>query len=423
MIVVSVSIFIICFANLLYYSIILPLPSPSPLKPQLIDDIIGNMLFATAWMLSVLRLPFTITPYLLKLSLSLIFLNRFQILWGNRWVQALRLIGDFFNLILTSSVLIALSNSQIKSPIACVLIYLFSSAELIRLLSEKGQSLFSALWQQLPHQTFAQWLDGKNIPASPILKFLKRYSKYYILTDEERCLFLSRLLIQKSRRDRQTACKLAYFSGFKIVARDRALRQGDVRDIASGQVYIHRGWTNDPWLLMGLAMRRTPWIFDPRFLTRPFYYRSTANRLMTLSILRRARYSPPFAWYQFGHEIKVARYALFFIVCRKLGFDLEEPVRADGTYNFDPLIKWLKSKLRPVEERTNQHPLWSDEELIVHLASQPLVDPYTIASRYAYPLKYVEDILMPRLNQEHPESDVLRDQALPSEGSALHQEA
>ena len=48
-------------------------------------------------------------------------------------------------------------------------------------------------------------------------------------------------------------------------------------------------------------------MFDPRELPRPFAYRTGANRIVTNFVLCHARFSPSFAWYQFGHEIKAAK--------------------------------------------------------------------------------------------------------------------
>src|SRR5262245_30371060 len=93
---------------------------------------------------------------------------------------------------------------------------------------------------------------------------------------------------------------------------------------AKGEVFIHRNWTNDPWLLIGQGMRRAPWMFDPRYLRRPFYYRTESNRLATLFVLQHARYSPSYACYQFGHEIKAARYDFVYRCLRWIGLDIEE---------------------------------------------------------------------------------------------------
>ncbi len=181
---------------------------------------------------------------------------------------------------------------------------------------------------------------------------------------------------------------------------DHYLRSGDVRDIARGEVFIHRRWANDPWLLIGLALRRAPWIFDPRELARPFRYRTTANRVMTSFVLRHARFSPPFAWYQFGHEIKAASHDLVLRTLGLLGFEYEAPLRADGTY--------------PFEADAAGHPedrLWTDEaalqDIRQRLAAGEVLSDLDIAQQYTYPCCYVVEVLLPRLHgvletQEEP---------------------
>ena len=79
-------------------------------------------------------------------------------------------------------------------------------------------------------------------------------------------------------------------------------------------------------------------MFDPRYLRRPFYYMTEANRLATLFVLQHARYSPSFALFQFGHEIRVARLHFFYVILRRTGLDIEEKVMADGTFQFDQFI-------------------------------------------------------------------------------------
>jgi hypothetical protein len=172
-----------------------------------------------------------------------------------------------------------------------------------------------------------------------------------------------------------------------------------VRDVANGEVFIHGPWTNDPWLLIGMAIRRSPWMFDPRYLRRPFYYMTEANRLTTLLVLEYARYSLPFAIFQFGHEIRVARLHLFYLLLRQLEIDIEFKVSADGTFQFDQLICWFEKRFGMTKVKAR--PLYSDEEVIAdilcnHPAGEPLAS-LDIAERYTYPLKYVEEVLITKI--------------------------
>jgi hypothetical protein len=190
----------------------------------------------------------------------------------------------------------------------------------------------------------------------------------------------------------EVAQKLAYFTGFRLVPDTLNLRAGRVRDVARGEIFIHLGWLNDPWLLKGLALRRTPWIFDPRWLRRPFYYRTEANPLVTCFVLRHWKYCPPYAWYQFGHQIKAARYKLFYELCRGLWRNLETPVLCDGAVEPEPLLHfWFKLGRA-------RRPLWSETEVRQAVTDMPVeVSSEEIAVRFTLPLLYVKEVLRPRL--------------------------
>jgi hypothetical protein len=180
-----------------------------------------------------------------------------------------------------------------------------------------------------------------------------------------------------------------------------------VRDVARGEVFIHRRWTNDPWLLIGQALRRTPWFFDPRYLRRPFYYRTEANRLVTRFVLCHARHAWPYALFQFGHEIKAARHDAFYRVLRRVGANVEAKVCADGTFRFEPLMGWLEAHARRAVV-LQPPPLWSDDEVIADIVRQgkagERLTAFDVAARYTYPLKYVEEVLLPKINRAQIEA-------------------
>lgn len=352
-------------------------PRPQPVQPRRWDTMLGALFYGAAYAVSLLRLPFAFLPYLLKVFLILVTRDRLN--WSGYGFQALRLAGDFANLLLT----ISLIETFTAQPVFLFALYLAAGAEAVRLLSEKGQMLFSAAWQSLPHRRIALRLH--RVPC------FSRYCAYYALDDAARLAYLVRALRVLPIEDSDAAARLAYFSGFCAVPRDHSLRCGAVRSVAAGEVYIHPGWSNDPWLLVGQALRRAPWVFDPRYLPRPFYYRSQSNRVVTRFVLNHARYSLPYAWYQFGHECKVARYDAFFRLMRYLGWEFEMPVPEDGVYRFDPLLNRLALRRSAPVLR----PLWTDAEVIADLARQrPLPSAEAIAARYTYPLKYVEDVLL-----------------------------
>jgi len=340
--------------------------------------------YGLALMLSVVRLPFALLPYCGKLSTFFVLRTHFEHLWMQPSIQGVRLAGDFLNVPLTLGAFAFISRSS-HLPLWLTI---SAGAEIIRLTAEKGSMMFSAVWQQLPHRRLAQ-----------ALPFLPRYVDYYSRTAEDRLTCLYRALTVCTSVDQAAARKLAYFHAFRSVPDRLPLRTGLVRDVATGEVLIHNAWINDPWLLIGQALRRAPWLFDPRFLRRPFYYRTEANPAATRFVLQYAFLSPPYAWYQFGHEIKAARYTWFFRLARWFDRTWEKPVQADGSYEFDPLLRWL-DRTRPDR---SARPLWTDDEVIADVlergALNPVLPALELAERYTYPLKYVEEVLRPRLLQ------------------------
>lgn len=347
-----------------------------------------------AYFLSLIRLPFAVVPYLLKLILYCCLGGFFAGAWSKRSVQLLRTIGDFINFWFTTFLFYKVYEFHQFTSIKYVLL-LSILVEAIRLLAEKGVMIYSAFWQIIPHRLIAQRLYIKKKPH-----ILKTYCRYYLLSDEERLVAVLRRLKAKARLLKifETSAKLNYVSSFQIVPDAMDLRGGNVRNVARGIVYVHASWTNNPGVLCGQALRRSPWIFDPRYLRRPFYYRTEANRLMTLFVFKNARLCPLFVIYQFGHEIKSARFDAFFRCARWLGYELEETVRADGTYNFDPLARSIFSY--PSKSAiNNSHPLWTDEEIMADIIKRPTPSALEIAEKYTYPLIYVQEVLLAKLSK------------------------
>ncbi len=212
-----------------------------------------------------------------------------------------------------------------------------------------------------------------------------------------------RALKQRAQFDEDMADRLEYIAAFRIIPQCYGLRSGRVRDVAQAEVFIHASWTSDPWLLMGMAMRRAPWMFDPRYLRRPFYYMTEANRLATLLVLEHARYSPLYAVFQFGHEIRVARMHFFYKLLRRLNADIEEKVLADGTFQFDQMICWLERRLGRGHSEPGQRYLYTDEEVIADILCKheagEVIRAEDVACHYTYPLKYVEEVLLRKIER------------------------
>lgn len=343
--------------------------------------------YAIACALSLLRLPLALAPYLCKICLFHISGGWLQKHWDDDSIQLLRIVGDALNALIAGYFLY-LTSTWGGIPSLEVALTLALSAELTRLCAEKGMMLFSAGWQVLPHRQAAAWLEQRRLTGA-----FDAYCRYYQQTDEARL----EQILETLRCYASHEPKLRYLRGFQIVPESTGLRCGQVRDIAHGVVYIHARWSNHPGLLYGLALRRSPWIFDPRYLARPFFYRTQANRQMTLLVFEHARLCPLYAVYQFGHEIKTARYEAFFRLARWLGLPLEKPVRANGVYAFEPLAVSLR--IIPSAAATPSA-LWNDDEVLRDLAGKATPSPLEIAERYTYPLLYVEEVLLPKIESQ-----------------------
>ena len=393
-------------ANLGWYCLLGPATPARPLRATSLDRWAGDGLYAAAALLAVPRAIFAALPGAARLAATLLWGRRFRRRWESAPLQALRLLGEIFNLWLTPAgamLLLGIDHTSAGYPLVLVA----AGAEAVRLAAQKGQMCFSGAWQRLDHRAIAGRIGSWRAARGWLdltLRPLGRYCRYYRLTDDARLALVETALRQRSRHDPATSARLNYFGGFRIVPDQHYLRSGDVRDIVTGEVFIHRAWTNDPWLLIGQALRRTPWIFDPRYLARPFHYRTGANRLVTLFILRHARYSPPYAWYQFGHEIKAASFAPAYWLLRRLGWDIEGKVLADGTYDFDLALAYLAWRQERSGSPRQQRLLCNDDEVVSEQRSRALDGgppaPLAIARRYAYPLKYVDEVLFPRLERE-----------------------
>ncbi|MDQ2717708.1 MAG: hypothetical protein M3Z08_22675, partial [Chloroflexota bacterium] len=352
--------------ELLYYVFFIPDPKQKPLTFSALDKYLGVAAYTVAYVLSLLRAPLGLLPYLVKIVIFFGLKVRYESARSTYFREVLNMLGDVLNLG-GSSLCIFLIVGKPASALPGLILYLPIWAECVRLLTERVPIIYSAAWQLTPHKRVARLLlacQHSGLPWRVIARCLARYCRYYAPVDAERAAYVLETLKQRARQDGDLACRLEYMHAFRIMPLEHGLRGGSVRDVARGEVWIHAAWTNDPWLLVGMAIRRAPWMFDPRYLRRPPYYMTQSNRLATLLVLQHARYSPPFAVFQFGHEIRVARLHLFYLVLRWLGADIEAKVLADGTFQFDQLICSLDVAIHPDHAPEKQRPLWSDEEAI-----------------------------------------------------------
>src|SRR5579863_1248480 len=290
------------------YTLLIPDPSQKSFKVRKIDAYLGKALYTIAYLLSLLRAPLGLVPYLTKMFIFFVLSISYESPRSTYFRECINLLGDIVNLVLTTLLVwIIIGPPGIYTP--AWILYLPIGAEIIRLLAERIPVVFSALWQLLPHRRIALAIQSRQQTRlfwQLVARYLHRYCRYYALTHFERMHDLLLLLKARAINDADLSNRLAYIQAFRIIPQHFGLRGGRVRDVAKGEVYIHESWTSDPWLLIGMAIRRAPWMFDPRYLRRPFYYMTEANRAATLFVLEHARYSPLFAVFQFGHEIRVA---------------------------------------------------------------------------------------------------------------------
>jgi hypothetical protein len=363
------ALFILLAANALFYLIYVPREKTAKTLLRLSVSYFSYL----AGILSLLRLPFAALPYIAKLLCYLALRKKFKAAWNSSFFQSVRLAGDFLNL--------GLSFLFWSALLADRLLVIFALAECIRLISEKGFIVFSALWQRLPLEKFERRIQRLVIKND--------WLDYYALPPEEKIDILCRAVFSYVEVDQ----RFRYFSRFKILPAPMNLRAGSVRGIARGEIFIHAAWLNDPWLCLGMCARRSAWIFDPRRVPRPFYYRSAANRLMTEFALEYADLFPPFAVYQLGHEIKSARFGIFFKLARAFSFELESYVQKDGTYKFDPLLARIGFALG-FESEVKDTPLYADATALFEIINKDqAVTPAMVAEEYSYPLLYVEEVL------------------------------
>lgn len=370
-----------------YYLSFAPLQAPSQAYTPL-DSYLAQLIHLSAYLLAPGRWPFTLLPWIGKRCFFLLFNKSAYQMWHSLPLQLARLLGEALNLSLTSSILIYWASSAPSRVIAFFASYLIST-ELLRLSAQKGQMVMSGVWQQIPHRRIAALLQAWGFKQS----FVQTYCHYYLASDEERLSLITAYLKQIAPSSPIARRRLRHFHGFQIVPDSHQLRSGHVRDVANGLVFVHRAWSNDPHLLIGQALRRSPWIFDPRELARPFRYRTQANCLMCAFVLQHMAWCAPYAYYQFGHEIKAAGHDLWLRLVWVLSFDQEDKVDSQGVFHFN-------------ERPASVEQLWSESELFQALSERlkhgETLIAEQIAQEYTFPLLYIKEVVLPQLAHQQP---------------------
>src|SRR5262249_10473907 len=126
--------------------------------------------------LSLLRLPFTILPYLTKVALFLLTRGQFVTVWrSNNGIQLLRILGDGLNFWLTLAIAVGVF-ADLSGPLQLA-VMLATVAEATRLITEKGQMLVSAGWQLLPYRSIAMRIPSAWAMRGPLTRYVAYYRR------------------------------------------------------------------------------------------------------------------------------------------------------------------------------------------------------------------------------------------------------
>lgn len=151
------------------YTFLLPDSSQYSLKTHPLEKRTGQAAYITAYILSLLRAPLGLLPYLTKLFIIFILNIPYDSPRSTYFREVVNMLGDFLNLGLITFLVLLFIGPPTLQPLTCIL-YLPIVAELVRLLAERIPIIFSALWQLLPHRSIARTLQSR-----PQLRIVKRY--------------------------------------------------------------------------------------------------------------------------------------------------------------------------------------------------------------------------------------------------------
>ena len=106
-------------SQLFCYAWFTPEITPRPIPITRFDKWFAWFLYGSAYILSLLRLPFAILPYWLKLLRFVFFKQHYQVSDYHIWVEGLRIVGDAANWVVG---IILVEHISLVSPVVkCVL--------------------------------------------------------------------------------------------------------------------------------------------------------------------------------------------------------------------------------------------------------------------------------------------------------------
>src|SRR5947209_6193327 len=133
---ILVSVLIVSAVELTFYMFLIPGPSPKPLHVQPVDKYLGRVAYFIAYILSLLRSPLGLLPYLVKLFIFFGLNIRYESARSTYLREVINMIGDFVNLGLTTLLVLAVAGPvEIQPP--SLIFYIQLAAELIRLVTER----------------------------------------------------------------------------------------------------------------------------------------------------------------------------------------------------------------------------------------------------------------------------------------------
>ena len=203
MIITGFLTFVVVAVELACYTLWIPDPSQKPLKIHSLDRQLGRAAYIAAYMLSLLRAPLGLLPYLAKLFIFFVLKVRYESAQSTYFREAINMVGDFVNLGVTM-IAIWLVAGPPGLQLSTFILYLPVGAELIRLMAERVPITFSALWQLVPHRRIARGLLARQHPHTfwrLITHCFARYCRYYALDNTERAQYVLHALKRRAAHE------------------------------------------------------------------------------------------------------------------------------------------------------------------------------------------------------------------------------
>src|SRR6266581_8376830 len=198
--------------ELVRYTFLIPDLSQKPLKVCPLDKYLGRVAYIIAYILSLLRAPLGLLPYLVKLFIFFGLNIRYESARSTYLREVINMIGDFVNLGLTTLLVLAVAGPPELQPLTLIF-YLPFAAELIRLVTERVPITFSAMWQLIPHRSIVRMVQARRQSSVFCKWFVRRctrYCCYYALSDTGRMQYILCALKQRAACDRDMSKRLEY---------------------------------------------------------------------------------------------------------------------------------------------------------------------------------------------------------------------